>query len=131
MILPALVGIALGISIVLIMIVAGLFRENGATAMLVAAVAAFYPVFAVQAEASLLVIALHIAVFAAFVASAIWGFHKGLRPLAILLMAHGGFDAVTLYAGHPGPVWWPAFCAGLDIAAGGAILVYLSKRTSA
>jgi uncharacterized membrane protein HdeD (DUF308 family) len=45
--------------------------------------------------------------------------------LAAGLIAHGLFDVLTHFTGHPGPLWWPAFCGSLDIAAGLCLLTLI------
>jgi len=92
------------------------------------AVALFYPVFAVQANAGLIVIAAHIAVFVGFVLLGLWGFATGSAILAGALILHGLFDVVAHFAGAPGPAWWPAMCGALDVTAGALVLFYLTKN---
>ena len=95
-------------------------------AVLLGAIALFWPVFAFQAQASVLTIALHCAIFLAFSAVAAYGFKTSATIIAAGIIAHGVFDALTLLTGHPGPIWWPAICGGLDIVAG-TLLLFLIK----
>lgn len=128
MMLPLLVGLGLGGVGVLMMYRVGLLAERSGMAVLVSAVAVFYPVFAVASNASIGVIVLHLAVFAAFTAAAAWGFHAGAGALAGLLVLHGLFDAAAIFLTSPAPSWWPAFCAGIDIAAGACVFALLYRK---
>ena len=117
----ALMGAALGVLLVFAMNKNGMLAERSGAAILLAAIATFYPVFAVMA-ADPLAIALHFAVFAGFAALSVRGFHFGLHVIAAGLIAHGVFDIIIGLVHVTGPTWWPAFCAGVDIVAGTLIL---------
>lgn len=119
--LPALIGAVCGIVTVWLMYREGMLAERSGAAMLLVAVALFYPVFA-AAEGDWLEFALHIVIFGAFVALALRGYRQGLFLLAGGLIAHGFFDIIAGSIAAPGPAWWPAFCAGVDIAAGAIML---------
>lgn len=122
MILAAvLIGAICGIVIVFVMFRSGMLAERSGAAMLLAAIAAFYPVFAVI-DADPLAVALHLAIFAGFTALALRGFRDGLYIIAGGMIAHGIFDIGLMFTQITGPAWWPAFCASLDIVAGGAII---------
>lgn len=117
----ALIGVACGIAIVFAMHQNGMLLERSGAAVLLAAIATFYPVFAVAAADPLAII-LHVVVFAGFAALSVRAFHIGLHLIAGGLIAHGIFDVIIGVVHITGPAWWPAFCAGVDIAAGIAIL---------
>lgn len=124
----ALFGVLGGVGVVFSLCLSDMLRERGGLAVLLAAIAFFYPVFAVQAQAGLGVIAVHVAVFVAFGVLAAVGYKNGAHILAYGLVAHGVFDAVTALTGHPGPDWWPLFCGALDITAGALIFLLLQTR---
>ncbi|MGH1353985.1 MAG: hypothetical protein ACRBBS_02740 [Thalassovita sp.] len=130
MILPITVGLVSGVAIILAMKTAGMLSERSGLAVLVGAIALFYPVFAVAGGAPISSILLHGAIFLGFAILALIGFRTGVGLLSALLIAHGIFDIVAHVVGHPAPEWWPAFCAALDISAGG-LLLYLSKPEGA
>jgi hypothetical protein len=115
--IPALIGAIGGAAAMWMMFTSGMLRERSGLAVLLAAIAFFYPVFAVQsgdyAEA-----ALHGVIFAGFTSLALLGFNRGANFIAGGLIAHGVFDLGLIIIGGPGPVWWPVFCGTLDIAAG-------------
>lgn len=117
----ALIGVAFGIAIVFTMQQNGMLSERSGAATLLAAVAAFYPVFAFAA-ADPLAIVLHTVVFAGFAMLAVRAFHIGLHLIAGGLIAHSVFDIIISAVHVTGPTWWPAFCAGVGIAAGILIL---------
>lgn len=119
--LPALVGAGCGAAIVWLMLREGMLAERSGAAMLLAAIAAFYPVFAI-AQGDPLAVLIHLLIFVAFVALSIRAYRRGLFLLAGGLIAHGFFDIILGLIAAPGPAWWPAFCAGLDITAGVAML---------
>lgn len=128
MILPLLAGLGLGGAGVAIMYHLGLLAERSGLVIFVCAVAAFYPVFAFASGANVSVILFHLALFAAFCAAAAWGFHAGMAALAGLLILHGLFDVAAMFLTSPAPDWWPAFCAGVDIAAGAGVFVLLHRK---
>ena len=121
MLIAALVGAICGVLIVFTMHHNGILSERSGAAMLLAAVASFYPVFAVIAGDPLAIL-LHLAVFLTFSTLALRGFHQGLTLIAGGLIAHGFFDISVMLVHITGPVWWPAFCASLDIVVGASIL---------
>lgn len=120
-VVAALIGVVGGAGLIWIMYRAGMLAERSGAAILLAAIALFYPVFA-AAEGDWLSFALHFAIFAGFAFLALRAFHKGMLLLAGGLIAHGIFDIFAGSIAHPGPEWWPAFCAGVDIAAGVAVI---------
>lgn len=128
MILPLLVGVVLGAACVVLMYRAGLLAERSGVVVLVCAVAAFYPVFALASDASLFVVLFHILVFGCFAGAAVWGFHAGTSVLAFLLVSHGLFDAGAALLTSPAPEWWPPFCAGVDIAIGAGLFSLLRRQ---
>lgn len=116
-ILPALIGVVCGAGLIWIMHREGMLAERSGAAMLLAAIALFYPVFA-AAEGDWLSFALHVLIFSGFALLSVRAYHKSMALLAGGLIAHGIFDIFVGVIAAPGPAWWPAFCAGVDIAAG-------------
>ena len=115
--IAALVGVVSGAGLIWLMHREGMLAERSGAAILLAAIALFYPVFA-AAEGDWLAFALHILIFGGFAFLAIRAYHKSMVLLAGGIIAHGIFDILSGAISAPGPVWWPAFCAGVDIAAG-------------
>lgn len=119
--LAALVGAVAGAAAIFAMFHTQMLQERSGAAVFLAAVALFYPVFA-AAENDVPGLILHSAIFVAFSWLAIRGFRRGLHLIAGGLIAHGLFDAGLMSIGTPGPIWWPAFCATVDITAGAALI---------
>jgi hypothetical protein len=127
--LPALIGATLAAATVWLLSRAGMVR-SGIVALVVIAVAGFWPLFAVASQNDGQIV-LHMTLFAAFAAAAIFSSRIGIAGLAIALIAHGVLDAALFTTPHPGPLWWPAFCAGYDVIFGVMLLVSLRiRRTS-
>lgn len=125
--LAAAIGVAGGAGLIYAMHRIGMLEDRSGTAVLLAAIAFFYPVFAVMSgdPASIVV---HGVIFAGFVALAAYGFKTGMYILAGGIIGHGVFDIGLMILPAPGPDWWPAFCAGVDIAAGAALIRLMQKR---
>ena len=121
MILAALVGCVVGAVIIALLLQSGMLAERSGAAVLLAAIAVFYPVFA-AAEGDVAEAALHLVIFGAFAWLAVRGFHRGMHLIAGGLLAHGLFDLGFLALAAPGPDWWPPFCATVDIVAGAALI---------
>jgi len=79
--LAALLGAVAGVAAIFVMFHNDMLQERSGAAVLLAAIAVFYPVFA-----------------------AIEGDLPGMALHAVIFM------------------WWPAFCAALDVTAGGALI---------
>ncbi len=140
----ALVGLLLGIGSSAALLRSGIASDRralgAAIAVLLCAIAAFYPVFAVE-HGGLLGLLIHLLIAAGFCACAyrgahsvaqdgpkaapggalVGGFQTGLSLLALGLMAHGVFDAALMFGpamASGAPHWWPPFCAAYDITLG-------------
>ncbi|MCO4847409.1 MAG: hypothetical protein KC448_05490 [Yoonia sp.] len=125
--IAALIGAIAGGGVMLALWRVGMLSERSGLAVLLAAIAAFYPVFAAQ-NGNIAETLLHVAIFAAFSGLALTGFRRGAYIIAGGLIGHGVFDAGLYFLGAPGPVWWPAFCGAFDIMAGGVLIRLLQSR---
>ena len=119
--IAALIGAVTGAVMMFSLWHSGMLRERSGLAVLLAAIALFYPVFAAQ-SGDIASAVLHGAIFLGFCALATAGFRRGASIIAGGLIAHGLFDIGLIWLGAPGPDWWPAFCAGVDIIAGGILV---------
>lgn len=126
-VLPALIGGVLAALTAVGLLKLGLLHRAGIIGLIVIAVAGFWPVFAVAAQDDAALV-LHLSIFAAFGATALVSHRIGLAGLAMVLIAHGVLDGILHTTGHPGPVWWPAFCAGYDVVLGAALLIFLKSN---
>lgn len=125
MLAPAAIGAGLGLVMTAALWGLGMLRERSGTAVTLVAIAAFYPVFA-AAAGNPRALMLHSTVALAFAGLAAVGYRYSARIIAAGLIAHGLFDLVV----HApfAPAWWPAFCAGVDVALGGALLFLISRQ---
>jgi hypothetical protein len=126
--LPALIGAALAAATVLLLSRAGMVR-SGIIALVVIAAAGFWPLFAVAAQDDGQIV-LHMTLFAVFASAAVFSNRIGIAGLALVLIGHGILDAALFTTPHPGPLWWPAFCAGYDVTFGVLLLASLLIRRS-
>ncbi len=98
-----------------------LLHRPNVIGLLVVAIAAFWPLFAgLDGDGSLV---LHLLLFAIFCSTAIFSFRIGITGLAVVLFGHDLFDIAMFTTDHPGPLWWPAFCAGYDVVLALILLV--------
>ena len=104
--------------------------RSGIIALVVIAAAGFWPFFAVAAQDDGQIV-LHITLFAVFASAAVFSNWIGIAGLALVLIGHGILDAALFTTPHPGPLWWPAFCAGYDVTFGVLLLASLRIRRSA
>ena len=63
---------------------------------------------------------------------AVLGFKRTMWLAAAGIAGHGAFDLLHhLFIENPGvPVWWPGFCAAVDLILGGWLAIRLLKRTA-
>ena len=128
-IVPVGLGVASGVAISALLIATGMIRERSGGVVLVAAIAAFYPVFSFEDGPGDDRV-LHLGVFATFLALSLVAWWTSHAAIGWLMIAHGVTDAVFASTEAPGPEWWPAYCGALDVAAG-AIWILWSRRMDA
>ena len=105
----------------------GALHRPGLIGLLLIGIAGFWPLFAVAAQDDGQ-LALHLGLFALFGVVAYHARRFGLAGLAIALLAHGVLDGVLFVTGHPGPSWWPAFCAAYDLTLAALLLASLPRQ---
>jgi hypothetical protein len=83
-------------------------------------VIAFYYVLFAAMGGSMRVVGLEIAIALGFSALAVFGFMKNMWLVAVGIAGHGIFDLFHhLLIANPGmPIWWPGFCATVDVLLG-------------
>jgi len=118
-----LIGIVLGLSIAVLAKILGFDKDRSFYPVILIVIAMYYVLFAVISESSdTIIIELTIALL--FAALAIIGARISAIVIAAGLMAHGLFDMfhnqLVMNAGVP--LWWPGFCAGVDIVLGVFVL---------
>jgi hypothetical protein len=104
-----------------------LLHRAGIIGLIVIAIAGFWPLSAVASGDDTQLV-LHMALFAAFGAAAVFSHKLGISGLAAILMAHGLLNVALCTTPHPGPIWWPAFCAAYDVVLGAILLLSLTLR---
>lgn len=124
--LPALVGGGLATATGFALLRLGLFHRTGIIALILIAIAGFWPVFAVAAQDAGQLYT-HLGIFAVFGAIALLSHRVGLAGLALALIAHGILDGVLFTTHHVAPLWWPAFCATYDVVFGVLLLISLTR----
>ncbi|MCF2871729.1 hypothetical protein L0664_11685 [Octadecabacter sp. G9-8] len=124
---PALIGGVLAVATGGALWRLHLLHRPGIIGLIVIAIAGFWPLFAVASGHDGQLV-FHLALFATFAVAAVYSHRLGLAGLALVLVAHGVLDAALFTTSHPGPVWWPAFCAGYDVALGAVILFSLFRK---
>jgi len=127
--LPALIGAMLAALTGGALWRAGYLHRAGIIGLIVIAIAGFWPLFAVASgnDGQLF---FHMALFATFGIAALFSHRLGLAGLAVVLIAHGVLDAALATTHHPGPHWWPAFCASYDVVLATILLLSLVVRKS-
>ena len=124
--LPLLTGLVLAPAVALFASLSGFDRERGFYPLQLIVFALLYLLFAAIAGGGTLLLA-ETPGLLLFGAAAVIGFRTSLWLVAAGLFGHGLFDAVhgQLIANPGVPAWWPAFCAGYDIAAAACLAVQL------
>ena len=108
------IGIVTGLVIIAVMRRIGMHRDRAVGPILLVAIAAFYPVFAMD-RGTAGEIAVHVSVFVLFLAIAAVSYRTSLVIAGAALIAHGLFDIAVAGAGEgPEPDWWAPFCLGVD-----------------
>ena len=98
--------------------------------MMLPPIATYYILFAAMASSTPALTSESLAA-SIFLLAAVVGFKKNLWLIVAGLVGHGVFDFFHhLVIQNPGvPVWWPGFCLGFDVLAGGFLAALLAKRS--
>jgi hypothetical protein len=123
------VGVVLGVFVWLFGRLVGLDRERAYYATILAVVALYYALFAVMGSSLHALLLESIAIVAFFVLTAL-GFKRSQWFVVAGLVGHGVYDCFHgLLITNPGmPVWWPPFCASIDITMGGFLAWIILSR---
>ena len=125
-----LIGVGLAAGVCVFAMLTGFDRDRVFYPTVVAVNATYYILFAVMGS-SMPALAGESLIAGAFFALAVAGFKTNLWLVVIALAGHGVFDFFHhLFIQNPGvPVWWPGFCLGFDVLAGGFLAALLAKRS--
>jgi hypothetical protein len=126
--MPYAIGLVLSLAVAVFGRRSGFDRDRAFYPTITIVVGAYYVLFAAM-TGSIEIVAMEVGLMAVFVVAAVAGFKSNLWIVAAALAGHGLFDMVHgRVLDNPGvPVWWPAFCATYDVAAGG-IMAWLMKN---
>src|SRR5215813_3649201 len=115
-----LIGVLLGVAVAGLATLSGMDRDRSFYPTVLIVVASYYALFAAMG-ASVAVLEVETAVGAGFLALALFGFKRNMWIVAAAIAGHGLFDMVHhWFIQNPGmPVWWPGFCASIDLVLGG------------
>jgi len=124
-----LIGIVLGAGTCVFALLTGFDRDRVFYPTMLIFVATYYIGFAVMGR-SVQAVTTESLLAGLFLVVAVVGFKKNLWFVVATLVGHGVFDFFHhLFVENPSvPVWWPGFCLGFDILAGGFLAVLLMTR---
>jgi hypothetical protein len=128
MVMAAFIGVGLALLVSVFARVVGLDRDRAFYPTVLAVIAVLYDLFAVMGGSTRALL-LEMAVGSLFLVAVAVGFRRSLWLVAAGLFVHGVYDfAHPLLFANPGvPAFWPAFCAGYDIAAAAWLAVALQR----
>jgi hypothetical protein len=124
-----IIGVALAIALSIFGRLTGYEKDRSFFPTLLIVIASYYLLFATLTDSvSTLLIEIAVALF--FAVIAVWGSFKFPVLVGAGIALHGFFDFTYghFYINSGVPVWWPAFCAGIDIPFG-LWVMYLSYKT--
>lgn len=127
--MPYVIGTVLALAVGAYATAMRLDRDRAFYPTVLIVVASYYVLFAVMGG-SARTIAIEALIAGGFAVVASLGFRRSLWLVAAALAAHGLQDLVhARLVANPGvPAWWPAWCAGYDVAAA-AYLAWRLART--
>ena len=126
-----LIGVGLAVAVCVFAMAAGFDRDRVFYPTMLLVVATYYILFAAMGS-SARVLAMESLIAAVFFALAVVGFKRSMWVIVAGLIAHGVSDYFHHYfVTNPGvPVWWPGFCMGFDVLAGGFLAMLLMRRSA-
>ena len=127
--LPIIAGLALGAGVAMAARWTGFDRDRSFYPTVLIVVASYYVLFAVMGGQAL---GVELAVAAGFSGLALLGGYGRLWLVGLGLLLHGVFDLLhPAVIDNPGvPVWWPTFCASVDLLLGGWV-IWMSRQVGA
>ncbi len=125
------VGVMVALVVAGLAAVIGLDRGRAFYPTVLIVVASYYALFAVMG-ASGKTLGIEIVVGVGFSFLALFGFKRNMWVVATAIAGHGVFDLLHhLFIDNPGmPIWWPGFCAVVDLVLGGWLAVRIFKTPS-
>ena len=125
-----LIGVLLALSVAGSAKMIGLDRSRAFYPTVLIVVGSYYSLFAVMG-ASGATLGIETTVGLGFSLLAAFGFRRNMWIVAAAIAAHGLFDLFhhSLIQNPGVPVWWPGFCATVDLMLGAWLGIRLLKRT--
>jgi len=123
--LPSIIGVVLAIVMAFLARITNFDRDRSYYAVVLIVIATYYVLFACIANEAIISEIIAASVFSII---AIAGALRWPILLGVGIFMHGVFDLMHGYliTNSGVPVWWPAFCAAIDIVLG-AWVIYLAK----
>ncbi len=123
--LPIIIGIILAVVMAFLARVTNFDRDRSYYAVVLIVIATYYVLFACMANEAIVA---EILVASVFSVIAIAGALRWPLLIGIGIILHGVFDLLHghIISNSGVPVWWPAFCASIDIVLG-VWVIYLTK----
>ena len=117
--LTFIIGVGLALVLAVFGRLTGYEKDRSFFSTLLIVIASYYLLFAVL-DGSVSTILIEITVAAFFYLLAVWGGFRFPLIVGAGIALHGLFDFMYgyFYVNNGVPVWWPAFCAGIDIPFG-------------
>jgi hypothetical protein len=124
-----IIGVALAIVLIIFGKLTGYEKDRSFFPTLLIIIASYYLLFATLTD-SVSTLLIEIAVTLFFAVIAVWGSYKIPVLVGAGIVLHGLFDFSYghFYINTGVPVFWPAFCAGIDIPFG-LWVMYFSYKT--
>jgi hypothetical protein len=124
-----LVGTILAFAVAGAARIIGLDRGRAFYPTVLIVIASYYALFAVMG-ASRTTLEIEIAVGVGFSLLAALGFKRSMWLVAVAIAGHGVFDLLhhSLIENAGVPVWWPGFCATVDLILGAWLAICLLNR---
>jgi len=125
-----LIGVALAVALIVFGRLTGYEKDRSFFPTLLIVIASYYLLFATLTD-SISTLLIEIAVAAFFIVVAIWGSFRFPILVGAGIALHGVFDFAYgyFYVNTGVPIWWPAFCAGIDIPFG-LWVIYFNYKTN-
>ena len=126
--IPFSIGVALAFALILFGKLTEYQNDRSFFPTILIIIASYYVLFAISAESNwTLLIEIAVALF--FSVLGIWAGYRIPMVVGAAIALHGFFDFVHgyLYENTGVPIWWPAFCAGIDIPFGLWVMYFRYK----
>ena len=114
-----IIGVVLAVALAIFGKLSGYEKDRSFFPTIAIVIASYYLLFATLTD-SISIILIEIAVASFFMISAVWGSYRFPIVVGAVIALHGIFDFAYgyFYVNSGVPIWWPAFCAGIDIPFG-------------